>query len=290
MKHIFLVNRFSLKDKLDGVCSLLEEKCRELHLDYKIEVNNEKVSTEDIVKSYKGKKVILCAVGGDGIINRVLNAMDLKNNILSFIPFGTGNDFYKSVKLEFEEGMNSCDLVKINDKYFINVACFGIDADIANHSDIIHSKWIPKSQRYNASLLYNFFHYRVRPMKVLVNGEVIEDEFTTIAVCNGKYYGGGYQVGYQSLLNDDAIDCYLVPKLPKIGMAFLILGMNKGKHDKSKKVQKFHTKKICIESEKVITCNIDGEELTDQKFNIELVGKINIFYQKELIRSMIEMK
>ena len=284
MKYIILLNRFSLKDRLDIVKSNIENACRELDIDYKIEINNDKVSTEDIVKSYNGKKVVLCAVGGDGIINRVLNAMDRDNNTLSFIPSGTGNDFYKSCLVQFKDGINDCDLVKINDKFFINTCCFGIDADIANNSDIIHSKIIPKSQRYNASLLYNFLKYKVRHMKVTINNEVIEDDFTTIVLCNGMYYGGGYKIGFNSLLNNDLVDVYLVPKLPKIGMAKLILGMNKGKHEKDERVKKYHVKELLIESEKDITCNIDGEELTDKTFKVEVdKEKLKVLFNKTLI-------
>lgn len=290
MKYIFLLNRFSLKDKLEEVKYLIGNVAKDEKLDYKIEINNKEISTEDIVKSYKGKKVILCAIGGDGIINRVLNAMDLDNNILSFIPYGTGNDFYKSCDLQFKDGMNSCDLVKINDKYFINTACFGIDADIANNSDIIHSKWIPKSQRYNASLFVNFLKYKNRHLVVKINDEVMEDDYTTIAVCNGMYYGGGYRIGYHSKLNDFAIDVYLVPRLSKIKMALLILGMNKGKHEKSKNVLKYRVKHLSIKSEKEFTCNIDGEELADNQFDMEVVGKIDILYSKNLINSVKGMK
>ena len=288
MKYIFLLNRFSLKDKLDFVKDKIIKTCLELGIKYVIEINNDDVSTEDIVKSYKGKKVILCAVGGDGIINRVLNAMDLKNNTLSFIPYGTGNDFYKSVLLEFSDGINLCDLVRINEKYFINTLCFGIDADIANNSDIVHSKWIPKSQRYNASLLVNFIKYKNRHMKVYIDDKVMDDYFNTIVVCNGKYYGGGYRIGYNSLLSDDYIDVYLVPNVPKIIMAGLILGMNKGKHERSKKVIKYHTKKLIIESDKDITSNIDGEEYTNNKFEIEVTGKIEILYNKKLIEMVLK--
>jgi YegS/Rv2252/BmrU family lipid kinase len=284
MKYVFLLNKFSLKDRLYIVRSLIEKVCKELNISYVVEINSDEVSTEDIVKKYKGEKVVLCAVGGDGIINRVLNAMDMDSNTLSFIPSGTGNDFYKSCLEQFEDGLNDCDLVSINDKYFINTCCFGIDADIANNSDIIHSRLIPKSQRYNASLLYNFLKYKVKHMVVKIDDEVIDDHFTTVVLCNGKYYGGGYKIGFNSKLNDDLIDVYLVPKMPKLGMAKLILGMNKGNHEKSEKVKKYHVRKITIESEKDITCNIDGEELTANKFNVEVKkNKIKILFNKELI-------
>ncbi len=141
MKYIYILNRFSLKDKLEPLVKRIEEVSKNRKLDYKIEINNLEVSTEDIVEKYKKDKVTFLAVGGDGTINRVLNSMVNTKNILGFIPYGTGNDFYRSCKEQLNEKVNKIDLVQINDKYFINVACFGIDADIGNNDT--HNLTVP---------------------------------------------------------------------------------------------------------------------------------------------------
>ena len=104
MKHVFILNSFS-NNKVNSMVNRIKDVCNKLDIDYTIEINNSDKSTEDIVKYYKNKKVILLPVGGDGMINRVVNSMDLKKNILGFIPFGTGNDFYKSCLEEFENGI-----------------------------------------------------------------------------------------------------------------------------------------------------------------------------------------
>ena len=287
MKHVFILNSFSNK-KIDIMINKIKDVCNKLDIDYIVEINNNERSTEDIVKYYKGKKVILLPVGGDGMINRVVNSMDFKKNILGFIPFGTGNDFYKSCLEEFENGINDCDLSRINDKYFINTCCFGIDADIANNGDIIHSKLIPKSQRYNAGLIYTFLKYKNKHMRVYVNGKKYEDDYTTIAICNGKYYGGGYKIGYFSNLCDNYLDLYLIPNLKKREMPGLILGLNKGIQEKDKRIEKLQIRKVLIEGDTDITCNIDGEAYTSRKFDIEVLSKkIKIYFDKTLIDMLL---
>ena len=126
------------------------------------------------------------------MINRVLQGIVNTKNILGFIPYGTGNDLYKNVKKNFKNGNTLCDLVKINDRYFINVACFGIDADVANSKDDIKSKFLPKSSSYIVSLLNTFFKYKNKNFEVKINNMSIKDKFATIAVCNGSYYGNGF--------------------------------------------------------------------------------------------------
>lgn len=292
MKYVFLVNQFSLKDETEGVIERIKIICEKLNQsNYVIEVNSLSESTEDILARYKNSKDIIFAIGGDGTINRVLNGIVGTENTLGFIPYGTGNDFYRYQKEQGIDGFEKIDLVRINDKYFINVACFGIDADIANEDDIIHSNWIPKSQRYNVGVLYHFLKYKARRMQVLIDGEEIAKEFTTIAVCNAKYYGGGYKIGPNSDLKDGVIEVYLVDKLNKINMARLILSMKDAGHEKSSKVRKITTKSLSISSDTPVSCNIDGEALTASNFEIEVIpGGIDIYYNQELIDGIVRTR
>lgn len=289
MRYVFLVNSFSLKDKTLDMIKKVDTVCKKRKMDYVIETNSLEQSTEDILDKYKDSSCVIVAMGGDGIINRVVNGIANTKNVLGFIPLGTGNDFYKTNREDLETGVNKLDLVKINDKYFINIACFGIDADIANESDIIHSKLIPKSQRYNAGILYHFFKYKARKLEIDIGDEVFSGRYTTVAVCNAKYYGGGYKIGTYSSLVDGLVDVYMAEKMSKINMARLILGMKDGKHEKSKKLKKVSTNKLTIRSEKEITCNMDGEELTSKEFNIEVLPLgIEVYYDQELIDELVK--
>ena len=284
MKYVFLVNKFSLGTDIEDIIKRINGVSKRLKLDYVIETNSTDLSTEDILKKYSNSRNIIFAIGGDGTLNRVLNGIVGTENVLGFIPYGTGNDFYKASRELLEQGINKIDLVKINEKYFINIACFGIDADIANESDIIHSKIIPKSQRYNIGVLYHFWKYNARSMEVLIADEDIKQEFTTVAVCNARYYGGGYKIGTHSSLNDGLVDVYLADKLDRMKMAKLILSMKNGDHERANEIRKFRTNKLVIKSDKEVASNIDGEELTAKEFNIEVIPDgVEVFYNQELI-------
>lgn len=283
MKYIFVINSFTLKDEINEVIHRIKDFCVKNNMEFEVEINNEDNSTEDIVKKYKKCGYTIVAVGGDGMINRVLNALVGTNNTLGFIPCGTGNDFYRSVSKEMKNEIEECDVIKINDRYFINVACFGIDADVANNKGLIKSKIIPKSQRYNVSVINSFLKYEPRHFILKINNEEIEGDFATVAVCNGGYYGSGYNISPNFKLNNGLIDVYAVEDDNKFNIMKMILSMKKGKHEKYKKVHKFQTNKLTIISNNEINSNIDGEELESKKFNIEVKGKIKIYINKELI-------
>ena len=283
MKYIFVINSYTLKDEINEVIHRIKDFCVKNNMEFEVEINNEDNSTEDIVKKYKKCGYTIVAVGGDGMINRVLNTLVGTNNTLGFIPCGTGNDFYRSVLKEMKNEIEECDVIKINDRYFINVACFGIDADVANNKGLIKSKIIPKSQRYNVSVINSFLKYEPRHFILKINNEEIEGDFATVAVCNGGYYGSGYNISPNFKLNNGLIDVYAVEDDNKFNIMKMILSMKKGKHEKYKKVHKFQTNKLTIISNKEINSNIDGEELESKKFNIEVKGKIKIYINKELI-------
>ena len=288
MKYIFVINSFTLKDEINEVIHRIKDFCVKNNMEFEVEINNEDNSTEDIVKKYKKCGYTIVAVGGDGMINRVLNALVGTNNTLGFIPCGTGNDFYRSVSKEMKNEIEECDVIKINDRYFINVACFGIDADVANNKGLIKSKIIPKSQRYNVSVINSFLKYEPRHFILKINNEEIEGDFATVAVCNGGYYGSGYNISPNFKSNNGLIDVYAVEDDNKFNIMKMILSMKKGKHEKYKKVHKFQTNRLTIISNKEINSNIDGEELESKKFNIEVKGKIKIYINKELINFVKE--
>ena len=284
MKYVFLVNSYSLKEQTDEVIDRINEVATKRELDYVIETNSIDNQTENIIYKYKDDENIIICIGGDGTINRTLNSIVGTNNILGYIPFGTGNDFYRTNKELLSDGINDIDLIKINNRYFINVACFGIDADIANTEEVVHSKIIPKSQRYNASIAKNFFAYIPRYMSVEIDNQMHEGRFTTVAVCNARYYGGGYKIGPNALLDDGLLDVYIVDDMSKLKMAKLLLGMKKGKHEKDSLVKVIKTRKVYINTYKDVKCNIDGDILTDRIFDIEVIPKgIKIYYDQELI-------
>lgn len=283
MKYIFVINSFTLKEEINEVIHRIKDFCIRKNMEFEVEINNEDNSTEDIVKKYRKCGYTIVAVGGDGMINRVLNALVGTNNTLGFIPCGTGNDFYRSALKEIKKETEECDVIKINDRYFINVACFGIDADVANNKGLIKSKMIPKSQRYNVSVINSFLKYEPRHFVLKMNNEEIEGDFATVAVCNGGYYGSGYNISPNFKLNNGLIDVYAVEDDNKFNIMKMILSMKKGKHEKYKKVHKFQTNKLTLISNNEINSNIDGEELASKKFNIEVKDKIKIYMNKELI-------
>jgi len=288
MKYIFIVNAFAGRGKSLRVAENIKKICIENNIDNEIIYTNKPGEATTIARKYKDSKCVIFSVGGDGTLNEVLNGIVGSNNMLGVIPTGSGNDFYKMLEQIYD--LNPCiDIGKINDRYFINVACFGVDAEVAKNTEIMKKKNVPAAQIYNASIIYTFFAYKFKQIELIINDTIKKDKFTVVAICNGRYYGGGYRIAPDASLMDNNFDVYYIDKIKKIKMPNLLLKVKNGVHEKLKTVHKVQSDHIIIQSENDIICNIDGETLINKRFEIELIKNgVTLFNDKNLVDRILQ--
>lgn len=287
MKYIFVINAIAGRGKYKKILPNIKKACKEKQIEYEIRYITEKISGADIAREYKDEENVIYVVGGDGTLTRTIPGIIGTKNKLAIIPSGSGNDTYKTIKT-LPHGENVIDLGKINNTYFINVACAGLDAEVANNIDNLRSTIIPTKHLYTASIIYTFFNYRFKRAIFKTKIKNISAKYSTISICNGAYYGGGYKIAPKSQLTDGLLDVYFIDKMSRIRIIKLLLKLKKGKHEGKKKVHKFRTNHVEIEIEKEITFNVDGEKLTDKKFIIDLLPKaITVYNDNEFVEKLI---
>lgn len=185
----------------------------------KYSISNE---SKKFAENNNSNQSLLIIVGGDGSISEAVNQIYHTNINFSFLPNGTGNDFSKTVygKLKFDEILDNIenikiekiDLLKINEKVSINVASFGYESIVLKKSLQIKENFpalgslsfmlgviftLNKIQKYN-------FEYEL----IMDNGEIVqgEKEYMLTAICNGKYYGGGFNPAPYASITDGIAD------------------------------------------------------------------------------------
>ncbi len=280
MKYIFIINPSAGRGKGKKIIDKIENVCKNKKFDYEIRLITKELSGAQIAEEYKDEENIIFVVGGDGTIAKTISGVINTKNKLGIIPAGSGNDTYRTIK-KLPKGDTSIDLAKINDTYFINVACLGIDAEVANNLDIVKKTKIPTSQLYNASIVYTFVKFRFKKMKLNTKIKNIEAEYTILSVCNGGFYGGGFNIAPKSKLTDGLLDVYYAEKMSRLSMIPLILKLKKGKHEGKRRVHKFRTDHIELELEEEVTFNVDGEKIKGKKFIIDVLPKSLIIYNDE---------
>ena len=308
MKYIYIVNRFTLKEKTEAVIDRLRQASARLGRDYEIILNETMEEADQVLEQFRASGCsegadparfgrpdssestdparlgepgcsedagyVITAIGGDGSIHQLANALAGTRYTMAFIPIGTGNDFYRSCAELMPDGTHEIDLIRVNDRWCINNACFGVDADIANNDTFIHNRFIPRPLRYHAGVLYYFLTFRKgRQLKVECGDRTFAREFTTVVAANSQYYGGGYKVSPDSRPGDGIMEVYLVDMLSKPKMASIILSMKKAGHLRHPALHMFRTRKLVLSSEVPFRANLDGEPYLSDHIDLELVPK-----------------
>ena len=168
-----------------------------------------------------GEEYRIYACGGDGTLNEVVcGAAGAANVAVTHWPCGSGNDFIKNFNeppaffelsrlLDAEETL--LDLIQVGEDYSLSICSMGIDARIG--TEIQKYKRLPLVSgkgAYNLSTVVNLIKGIHRHYAVEINGETIDDRFTLICICNGRFYGGGYQPIPEARPDDGRLDVLLV--------------------------------------------------------------------------------
>lgn len=290
MKHVFIVNPLAGGGKSLKASRRIETICKRDNLDYIIRYTSGPLDATRITKEYKDEECIIYSVGGDGTMNEVLNGIVGSKNLFAIVPAGSGNDFTRALN-SMEEVRKTIDIGKINERYFLNVACIGIDAEVASNAhDLMKKIKIPPSQIYNVSILYTFIKYRFKEMECFLNNFSKKDKFTMLAVCNGRFYGGGFQIAPKAELSDGLFDVYFVSKLSKLKIPYLILKLLKCKHEGLPSVEKKQSNSVVVHSDEEIICNVDGEILIGKQFDIKIIeNAVTLYNDKKLINEFMSV-
>ena len=282
MKYIFIVNPESAKGNAMKIIGNIEKVCKQEHIEYEVCYTLAQGDATRLAQSYKDDENIIYAVGGDGTLSEVLNGVVGTKNKIGIIPAGSGNDFYRTVK-ELGKTEIESDVGVINGKYFLNIACVGIDAEVANNVPLMKKKNVKVKNLYTASILYTFTHFKFKQIHFKSQEKDEKGNFTILSICNGRYYGGGYNISPKASLEDNYFDVYYINKLRLPSIINLLLKLKKGKLEQDKRTNHFKTNNITVTSEEPIRFNVDGETIENTKFEIKIIPKaIKIYHNAEL--------
>lgn len=287
MKYVFIINPASGKTDYDkikqNIMKTLENENYEIY-----ETKAPKEATEIASRFKNEENTIVYSVGGDGTLNEVVNGIAEGKSKLGIIPTGSGNDFYRTLKEAQTENVR-LDLGKVNGRYFINIASVGMDAETCNNANKIKSK-IKLHSSYYLALIHTFLTFKSKSLKLKIDKNVYAGDYIIAAICNGKYYGGGFKIAPVASFDDNQFDIYLVSKAGKLKQIKILLALLKSEHEKYNEVRKYTGKNITITSENNLIVNIDGEITISKNIEIEMIEDALIIYNNnELVQKIMNI-
>jgi len=298
MKHLFIINPAAgSRNRTEESSQIIHKVCRSRGLDYEIRVSTAPGECARIAReaARTGEEYRIYACGGDGTLNEVVGGVAGCDNVaITVYSGGSGNDFAKifddpKAFFDLHRLMDAeevtFDLIRCNDDYALNICSVGLDARIG--TDVSNYKRLPLLhgfRAYAASTVVNVIRGISEHYVVEVNGETIDSEFTFVCVCNGRYYGGGFNPIPEADPTDGKLDILLVDKVTRGQVPFIIGKYKDGRYKELADIATYiQSDSIKITCDKPTAINIDGEMRVAQVVEMSMAKeKVRFFYPKGL--------
>ena len=260
----------SFKYGLDSCVSVFQDSGYETHL-LRLQDSIDLASQAAELSDYD----ILAVSGGDGTVNRVLNAMLLGDAIipLAIIPSGTANDFASYLKVPQEPEAAAaalingkiidCDIGYVNGRYFINVCGSGVFVNISELVDSDAKDALGKYAYYLKGI-EQFPNCVPFPIRITTHSQVLEEEVFMFFILNSSGVGGFSNISSQASIQDGLFELIALRAIPVVDLAVLFLKLLRGdflgdNHIILLKESYFYIENLSADNRYIAT-GVDGEK------------------------------
>ena len=289
MTYYFIINPIAGRGRSKEMGEKIKQILDKKNISFEIYSTNAPHDAENFVreKCKIGEKCRFYVAGGDGTFHEVVNgAYGFSNAAVGIMPLGTGNDFVKNftnkelffdMKAQVFGKEIEIDLIRINDRYSVNVINIGFDCDSGDKAKELRRKFGIKGMTgYLMGVGLQFCVPRGNYMTISSYGEdIYSGKFLLCTIANGSFYGGTFQAAPYAQIDNGIMDLCIV-KIYKIpALVKLLLPYHKGTHLEKIKDENLISfsrhKQLELKVEKPLLVGIDGEIQFFTELNMEVV-------------------
>ena len=287
MKHLLIVNPAAGgKDRTQEVSALAASAFANRADSYKIYVTRGPMDAAAQIRkeASNGEELRVYACGGDGTFNEcVCAAAELPNTAVCPFPVGTGNDFcrmfgqeadlYRDLPALLDGSVHPIDVVDCNGRYCVNICSAGIDARVG--TDVHKYSGIPLiggATGYVVSLIVNLFAGINREMEIHCGDYSDHGSHALVCVCNGRYYGGGFNPSKYARPDDGILDIYIAGNIRLYQLPALLGKYASGRADElTPHIIHLKGTEIDLRFKEQTVINLDGEAVYTDHASIRLL-------------------
>lgn len=236
---------------------------------------------------------VVVAVGGDGTLHAVANALVNQPAALGVLPAGSGNDFASLLppcpdpKTDSPEALLQhfltapvgwSDVARVvmegqtgrQQRYMINGLGIGIEGAVAQ--TVQRLTRLSGFSRYLMAALWQLASYRPCAMTLATDGVTVMADQPTLLVNigNGRRAGGGFLFHPTAKLDDGYLDLCWVRAIPRWQQAIILPTVLWGAHRRFRVVHHAEAKTLRIDSPQPMALHIDGESMAERAHTIEV--------------------
>ncbi len=190
----------------------------------------------------------IVAHGGDGTMGEAVGGIMAAGAggtaLFTGVPSGSGNDFlhYMYDNKKVFGKTYPTDIVYANGKYSVNVLNMGFDCAVVSEAEKIRkipgmgggfsyiagiASALAKKETFKTTVTFSGIQGKEDSPNYI---ERVSDEFLLVAIANGQYYGGGFQVAPLAHTDDGYFDVLAVRNISVPTFAGLVAQFKKGAH------------------------------------------------------------
>jgi YegS/Rv2252/BmrU family lipid kinase len=286
--YYYIINPASGGGKINKIQDKLKDRLKELGIAGEFAKSTgpgdvARLTKMAIERNYK----TIVAVGGDGTINEIINAIGDARVALGIIPMGSNNELANM--LGIKDWLTACnilaarkveevDLGRINDKLFVTAASIGFD------NILFEYRRKQRSGTWGRLAFMTKLSAAARTFKPIHLEFNFDDKYSVETDCFNFSLSNGSFLSYlpqKSKPQDDMLDAVLISHLNYSD----VLKYGQGTLDLSKKlgqVSVFHTKKINIKSKGPVAVSADGKVIAETPVTIEMSDrKLRVIVSKK---------
>ena len=208
------------------------------------------------------------AVGGDGTVNEVAQAVRYTPAVLGIVPTGSGNGLARhlglprasAAALELATSAHprqaDLDTGTVNGRPFFNAMGLGLDAEISRRFNRLTRRGLPA---YVRTALGAYLGGRTEPCVIEAAGRSEAMDVLLIAIANSDQYGNGAKIAPGARADDGILDLVAVGRVGPLGGAVLALRLFLGSFDRGRAVRHLRCPRFRIERAAPGIIHTDGE-------------------------------
>jgi diacylglycerol kinase (ATP) len=229
------------------------------------------------------------AAGGDGTLNEVVNGFFTPEGvainpdaILGMLPSGTGGDFRRAAGLPTDPAQLAAILranharridagrVIYDDpatpaRQFINVADCGVGGEVVARVNRSGNKGggLRGTAVFLGISLKALTTFGGRPVRLTLDGEVVEMDIQNVVIANGRCFGGGMRIAPHAELDDGQFDVVVLPALGRVRTLIAMPSVYRGTHLRQPGVMERRATTVRVEplDHRPLLFDIEGEQI-----------------------------
>jgi YegS/Rv2252/BmrU family lipid kinase len=288
--YYYIINPAAGGGKINKIQEKLKERLKSLGIAGEFEKSTGPTDIPKLTRIAidRGFKTIV-AVGGDGTINEMINAVDNSMNVaIGIIPMGSTNelanllgihDWQSACTILAGRKVEKVDLGKVGDKFFVTSANLGLD-NILFDLQKYQNRSVFNRGMFIASLSKEAKLFK--PMKLELE---FDDSYSVSTECYNLAVSNGTYIDYlpqQPKPQDGSLDVILINDLSFKEIILYGQGKLKFNNHNAGHVSIFHTQKVTIKSKERLKVTADGQPAAETPVTITISDKkLNVIVSRK---------